>query len=111
MTNIQTESTALEKGHQISAVPSLLRNLFGLNDSSDTDYYVQIHDSATTPSNGAVPKITLKAFAGANFYLQRDALPYSFKNGIYVCISTTSATKTLAASNHAWFNAQHEVLA
>lgn len=61
----------------------------------------QLHDTATTPSNGAVPKINMRAGGSAVFVLGSDFFTkegVNFANGIAFAISTSSLTLTLAAA-------------
>lgn len=62
------------------------------------DQYLQIFDSASAVANGTVPKIQLKILADSHgsvdFVTSRI-----FTAGIYICNSTTSATRTVGSAN------------
>jgi len=62
------------------------------------DQWIQLHDSATAPSGGAVPKISIPMQSGqfASFDFSDGRL---FINGIYVANSTTVATFTAGAAD------------
>lgn len=83
--------------------------LYGLSgyNTNGSDQFVQIHDSATTPANGAVPKVVFKVTASKNFSLDYGSVGRSFDNGIYICNSSTSSTKTVGAAD-CWFDAQYK---
>jgi hypothetical protein len=100
---IQTQTTVLANALQALATKGAVHQLGGYN--AGPDQFLQVHDAASAPANGAVPAITFKIFGGANFYLTRELLPMKFSNGIYICNSTTVATKTLGAAD-CWINAQ-----
>ena len=71
-----------------------------------TDTYLQLHDSATPPVNGAIPWVSMKVPATSNCALSYGVdSPRSFTLGMYACLSTTHNTLTLAASD-LWIDAQ-----
>ena len=90
-------SGALVASLVASANPSRLYSVTGYN-SAVTDQYIQVHDAASLPANGAVPKLTLVAYAGT---------PFSFDfttgricaTGIVICNSSTAATKTIGSAD------------
>ena len=63
--------------------------------------YYQLHDTATTPSNGAVPKVNIRASAlavivlGTDFFTEEGV---TFANGIAFAVSTTPLTLTLGVA-------------
>lgn len=61
------------------------------------DRYIQIHDTAATPSGGAAPKLTFYVPAGAAIVIGSDFFTnsgISFSSGIAFAFSTTEATYT-----------------
>lgn len=73
-------------------------SLIGYNSHSENQF-IQIHDSATLPSEGTVPAATIIAEKGNNFGLDVPICGMDFQNGIVVCNSTTGPTKTIGGSN------------
>lgn len=65
--------------------------------------FIQIHDAASVPANGAVPEIIYLAPASTSFEIP---IPegMSFTTGIVITNSSTAATKTLGAAD-CWFQA------
>lgn len=77
--------------------PMLLFNLFGVN-SGAADCYVQIFDLREAPADGEAPRLCLRSYAGDNFSFGLREVPWRFNRGIYVCASSTFATKTILTS-------------
>lgn len=59
--------------------------------------YLQVHDAYATPANGAVPLKSYPIYADGEGFKSFAAGELQLSNGLYVCISSTEATKTLAA--------------
>lgn len=95
-------STALEKGHVGKASAGYLFQVSGYN-SSASDLFLQVFDSATEPAEGTAPKILAAAPSESQFGWAVERFATPFTNGIYVCLSSTAATKTVAGAV-AWFN-------
>jgi Na+-transporting NADH:ubiquinone oxidoreductase subunit NqrA len=72
-------------------------DITGYNNSA-TDQFVQVHDTAALPADGAVPIATVLAPAGFQFGLSWAA-GRLFANGIVVCNSSTAVTKTIGSAN------------
>jgi len=79
-----------------------LAAVLGHNNTAN-DVYIQIHELAAAPSNGAVPRFSVLAFANS---------PYSFAlpavcdlDACTVCVSSTLATLTAVASTPATIQA------
>lgn len=62
--------------------------------SSGNAGYIQIHDSATVPAEGAVPQQVHTVAANTDAVIENFP-PITYLNGVYVCESDTIATKTL----------------
>ena len=77
-----------------------LKRVRGRNGSS-TLYYLQLHDSATTPSSGAVPKVSMPVGIGVAEALTTEELDFgqdwvAFGSGIFPVWSSTQGTYTAA---------------
>lgn len=98
-------SQGLVKDMQAYADRAFLLDVSAYN-ATDTDLYLQVHDSAATPDDGAVPKyvrlLEARACRGLTFGFKPGGL---FESGLYICVSTTDATKTLAGVNSAIIDA------
>ncbi len=73
--------------------------------------FIQIHDSAIVPAEGAAPVKSYPIYTGAQGYKLFDVGELQLVNGLYVCVSTTEATKTLAAGNDKFASLFAELLA
>ena len=83
--------------------------LFGLTgyNSKGSAQFIQLHDSATLPTDTAVPKVVFRVAANSNFSLNYDAEDgREFASGIVVCNSSTGATKTIGSAD-CWFDGQY----
>lgn len=88
---------ALAAEAQVSVKASKLYSLLVYN-SKGSAQHIQIHDSATVPAEGAVPKMNIPI---ATVAFQQLSFPDGiiFKQGIYVCNSSTAATKTIGSAD------------
>ncbi len=77
-------------------VPGTLHSAIGFN--TGPDQYVQLHDSAVSPEDGAVPVITVKLLADSHFSID-FGLQRSFDAGIWLCNSTSADTLTAGAED------------
>lgn len=94
-TNVTT--TAYAASLVISATSKRLYGMQGYNSSGAT-IFVQLHDAATLPADGAVPKIVIAVPSAANFSLDLAARGRLFTTGIVACVSSTGPTKTIGAA-------------
>ena len=62
--------------------------------------WVQIHNSATAPADGAVPLVSHSVAANSDADIEGQGYPYYFDEGVYICESTTIPTKTLDVGSH-----------
>lgn len=92
-----SHSTAYETSRQFSDAPVTLHGLVGYN--SGSAQFIQLHDSATTPAESAIPVITFAVAAASNFSLAAAMRGLRFSNGLYVCNSSTGPTKTLGSAD------------
>lgn len=88
---------ALAKSLVALAAPGRCYSVTVWNDSVNT-LYIQLHDAAALPSNGAVTKIVDVCPGGSSkaYDFQDGRI---FRTGIVVAASSTSATLTLTATN------------
>jgi hypothetical protein len=71
---------------------------------SATACWIQLHDSAGTAAEGAEPVKSWPIAGGTDanpqpFFQTFVASPLEFVNGLYICVSTTDATKTISAAD------------
>lgn len=91
-------SSAQEHSEIVKAGPGILYGLLVYNNNAGAQW-IQIHDSATVPADGAVPAITFDIATQAAKTLDYGLRGRKFAKGIYVCNSTTDVTKTLGAAD------------
>lgn len=98
-------SAALEASRIAKASAGRLWGLSGFN--SGPGQYVQIHDSATLPANGAVPANVIFVPASSPFAMDwGDVKGRAYAAGITLCNSSTLGTKTIGAAD-CWFDVQY----
>lgn len=73
-----------------------------INDNGAAALFWQVHDSASVPAEGAVPLKSWPVSGGAADYKEFKNGELDLANGLYVCVSTTEATKTLGTGNNAF---------
>jgi len=84
-----------------------LYSITGFN-SKTSSQFIQVHNAASLPSNGAVPVLIFIVPASSNFSL--DLTPYGryfSPGGITVCNSSTGPTLTVGSSD-CWFDVQYK---
>jgi hypothetical protein len=95
---MNSTSTAAESARQVKTSEGTVFGLTVYNDNAGTQW-IQLHDSASTPANGAVPAVVFEILTQAARSLDLGSLGRRFASGIYVCNSTTDTTKTLGAAD------------
>lgn len=101
---INKQTTVYANSLRISSNPATLMGLTGHN-SSVSDQFIQLHDSATLPADGEAPVAVFTVTASKSFGLDFGNLGRAFSNGIWVCNSSTGPTKTIGSAD-CWFEAQ-----
>lgn len=82
---------------QVTTKAARLYSVRIYNTSANT-YFLQFHDTATTPGAGAVPKFQMKFLADQ---FGGDDFPdgFIFKNGVFIGVSTVNTGYTASAAN------------
>jgi hypothetical protein len=92
-------SSALESGKVVSASAAVFLGCMGYNSKASAQF-IQVHDSAAAPADTAIPKIVITVPASSNFSIEIAGIKgVSFTNGIYLCNSSTVATKTIGLAD------------
>lgn len=99
-------STALANGALVKATPGIIYAGRVTYTGVVTPMYLQIHNVAAVPADAQVPHLSYHIAGGwfDNFDPMRG---WEFDTGIYICLSTTEATKTLATDTKALFYLQY----
>ncbi len=92
------KTTALAASGVIKASAGTLYGFSGINNSA-SDQYIQIHNSATVPSNTGVPDVVLFIPAKSNFSFDAGFHGLAFAAGISWSNSSTLATKTIGSAD------------
>lgn len=102
---LNARSNVYENSRLVKAGPGYLFGLSGFN-SKVSAQWIQVHDSATLPADGAVPELILTVSTVANFSILWALPGRAFQRGIYLVNSSTGPTKTIGAAD-CWFDAQY----
>jgi hypothetical protein len=88
----------------VKASAGALWGLSGFNSGSSA-LYLQIHDAAALPADGAVPKVVLYIAPLSSFSADYGLRGRAFTNGIVICSSSTGPVKT-GGGAVLWLDAQ-----
>ncbi len=102
---LNSRSNVYENSRRVKGGPGVLFGITGYN-SKAAAQFIQIHDSATLPDEGAVPELIRTAATAANFGLLLALPGRVFQRGIYLVNSSTGPTKTIGSAD-CWFDAQY----
>lgn len=97
-------SVAYENTRQLKSGPGVLFGLSVYNSNASTQF-VQIHDAAAIPADGAVPAFFFPVATASAVFVQYAPPGRFFKQGIVVCNSSTGPTKTVGSAD-CFFDAQ-----
>lgn len=97
-----TAQAALAKESQVTTVPEVLYGLT-VNNTKASAQFIQLHDSATVPADNAVPVMCITIAASTDRVIDFGIYGMNFLAGIYVCNSSTSATKTIGSADCQFF--------
>lgn len=103
---LNSTSEAYEASRVIKPKPGVLLGMTGYNSKASAQF-IQVHDSAGVPAEGAIPKILISVAASSPFSIDYTQIGRLFKYGIVVCNSSTGPTKTVGSAD-VWFDAQYQ---
>lgn len=102
---LQTKAVAqaaLAADKIVLAAPGVIYGLSGYNSKASAQF-IQIHDSATTPADTAVPIFDGTVAASANYNFDFGIHGLTCVNGIYTCNSSTAPAKTIGSADTQFF--------
>jgi hypothetical protein len=92
------KSDAAEASKVVKNSAGTLRGFTVFNDSASAQF-VQVHDAAAVPAEGAVPMIIIPVPSKKTVAFDAGIFGLPMTSGIVLCNSSTGATKTLGAAN------------
>jgi len=98
-------TTAYAASLVIKSAPGYLHGLTIYNSKTSTQF-IQLHDAAALPAEGAVPSVLLPVAATSGIGLDYGEDGRYFSSGIVICNSSTGPTKTIG-SDDIWVDAQY----
>jgi hypothetical protein len=97
-TGTVVHSTALEASHVLKNAAGRLVVCFGYSNKASKQF-IQLHDAAALPADGAVPIGVFAVPAQQNFSIDVQLANFPFSTGIVICNSSTADTKTIGAAD------------
>jgi hypothetical protein len=97
-------SNVYEASRVVKSGPGVLFGLSVYNSNGATQF-IQLHDAATLPDDGAVPVFFFPVATVSAVFVQYSPPGRFFQRGIVVCNSSTGPTKTIGAAD-CFFDAQ-----
>jgi hypothetical protein len=97
-----TAQAALANSAVISAIPAVLVGLV-VNNTKASAQFIQLHDAVSAPADTAVPLLCLTIAASSDRVIDLGIYGINFATGVYVCNSSTSATKTIGSADCQFF--------
>jgi hypothetical protein len=97
-----TAQAALANGAVISAIPAVLLGLT-VNNTKASAQFIQLHDAVSAPADTSVPVWCGTLTASTDKPIDFGIYGMNFAVGIYVCNSSTSATKTIGSADCQFF--------
>jgi len=100
----QRSSAAAAASLVVKPVAAVVTHLAGYS-ARGSAQFIQLHDAAALPSNGAVPLAVVTVAASANFQIPLPMAGMECITGVVVCNSSTYATLTIGSAD-CFFTAQ-----
>lgn len=72
---------------------------FTVNNTNAAAQFIQFHDAAALPADGAIPAVVFTVAASSDKIVSYTLPGRLFNTGIVVCNSSTAATKTIGAAD------------
>ena len=102
---LNTRSNVYENARFVKGGPGFLFG-FTVYNSKGSGQFIQWHDSATLPAEGAVPEGFISVATVADRTVQWLPLGRAFQRGIYLVNSSTGPTKTIGSAD-CFFDVQY----
>jgi hypothetical protein len=102
---INSTSNKYENSRIVKSGKTTLFGLSGFSSNAGSQF-IQLHDSSTVPSNGAVPVLVISVAATTNFSVAYVLPGRFFARGCVIVNSSTGPTLTIGAAD-CWFDAQY----
>ena len=91
----------LVAGAVLYAGPCVVYFVHAVHDSGAASF-IQVFDAVSAPADNTVPHITHSVKANDDAKIE-TITPTVFRNGLYICESSTAPKKTIVAGTHCFF--------